>query len=201
VSIKNRKGYVNVRSIIQGIGDWELDTGVTIPLSTPGTRQGYVDFSKAVLNSKPDPNDPDGWTDPTPPFPSNYVYIRFLSQASRVKSMLALVNGEMIRVPLIIGFDYPSGTRYRIHMTPNSDAVYPYPLTDYVDTTCTGVDASGCNRWQIRPDGFNGGCATADCSVLQNRVKLIKVVTSKGRTTEIDQGDFYMSFSIDIAKQ
>ncbi len=33
-------------------------------------------------------------------------------------------------------------------------------------------------------------------TVKRNVGKLVKVVTSKGKTTDVDQGDFYFSFSI-----
>jgi hypothetical protein len=67
--------------------------------------------------------------------------------------------------------------------------------------TCTGMDANQqCNRWQIQPDGAKGGCVTPDCSVKRNVVKLVKVITRGNNVTEIDLGDFYMTFSIDITK-
>ena len=70
-----------------------------------------------------------------------------------------------------IGFYYPIGSSnlYRIHMTPDNRSIFPYPETDNVNVTCSGVDAnSQCNQWQIEPDGAKGGCVTADCSVKQN---------------------------------
>jgi hypothetical protein len=195
-SIKNKKNYV-VKSIIQGIGDWELDTGIFV---TSPTRRVFLDFSNPVSGTGPGPNGA-----PTPPFNSALVRARFLCQASRYgHSMFTIQNGETVSAPLIIGFDDPlSGARYRIHMTPDDGSVFPYLDTDYIDITCTGVEQDGeCNRWEMRPNGAKGGCASGDapCTVKQNRIKLVKVVTSKGKTTEINQGDFYMAFSIDITR-
>ena len=91
------------------------------------------------------------------------------------------------------------GSSYRLHMTPDNRTVYAYPETDYLNVTCASVGANlQCNSWKIEPNGAKGGCLTADCSVRQNIVKLIKLVTSKGKTTEIDGGDFYMAFSIGV---
>jgi len=68
-----------------------------------------------------------------------------------------------------------------------------------VNVTCKSLGANlQCNQWKVEPNGTKGGCATADCSVKQNVVRLVKVVTAKGKTTEINEGDFYMSFSIGI---
>jgi hypothetical protein len=112
--------------------------------------------------------------------------------------MFSFTNGETKAAPLIFGFDY-NNVQYRMHMTPDSGSIYPYPETDYVDITCTGADANNqCDRWQIKPNGTKGGCLTLDCSVKQNVVKLVKLVTTRNTTTEVDLGDFYMAFSIGI---
>lgn len=102
---------------------------------------------------------------------------------------------------MTVGFYYPEGssTLYRVHMTPDEGSVFPYPSTDYVNITCRAVNASfQCVNWHFEPNGTKGGCVTADCSVKQDVVKLVKVVTKGTTTTEYDQGNFYMTFSIDV---
>jgi hypothetical protein len=189
-SYRNSK---NVMSIIQGIGDWYLDTGVNI--KTP-TRKVFLDFSKPIAGSGP------GGGNPTPPFTAGLVEPKLISKCAEYGvSMLAIAGGQTVNGPLTIGFYYPVGGKdhYRIHMTPDSRSLFPYPETDYVDITCTGVNSnSQCNRWQIEPNGMKGGCVTADCSVKQNVVKLVKLVTARGQETAINQGDFLMSFSVGL---
>jgi hypothetical protein len=189
-SYRNSK---SVMSIIQYIGDWYLDTGVTI--KNP-TRKGFLDFSKPIAGSGP------GGGNPTPPFTAGLVEPRLISKCGEYGvNMLSIAGGQTVNCPMTIGFYYPIGgtDHYRIHMTPDSRSLFPYPETDYVDITCTGVNSSSqCNRWQIEPNGMKGGCVTADCSVKQNVVKLVKLVTTRGKETEINRGDFLMSFSVSL---
>jgi hypothetical protein len=114
--------------------------------------------------------------------------------------MFSIGGGETVSCNMRIGFYYPIGSsdQYRIHMTPDSP-IFPYPDTDNAAVTCTGVNAnSECNQWQIEPNGYKGGCLTEDCSVKQNVVKLVRVVTVKGKLTEVNLGNFYMAFSIGV---
>jgi hypothetical protein len=185
----------SVESVIQGIGDWELDTGVYI--KSP-TRKAYLDFSQPIAGSGPGP-----YGAPTPPFVTGLVRPRFLSQTSRYNlNMFTIPYLESVNAPLNIGFNYPIGgsDKYLIHMTDDSNAIFPYPEIDHVNITCTGQDANLCNRWQITPDGEKG-CAVKDCSSVKwNVVKLVKVVTVRGQTTEVNLGNFYMTFAIDITE-
>jgi hypothetical protein len=191
--------YTNSRSLyslIQGIGDWLLDTGLTI--KNP-TRKVFIDLSRPIAGSAP------GGADPitTRPFVTALVHARFRTKLSQYGyHMLTMADEQMIEAPMTIGFYYPIGssTHYRIHCTPGEQSSFPYSETDFVELTCTGTDGSQCNRWQVRPSGLKGGCASADCSVKSNRVKLVKVTTKGTRVTETDLGDFLMSFSIEITR-
>ena len=189
---KNSKSVI---SVIQGIGDWLLDTGITI--RTP-TRQVLLDFSQAITGSAPNGGNPSA------PFVAGLVSPRFRSKLAQYGyNMLTMSYGQTINAPVTIGFYYPadSGTHYRIHMTPGEQSSFPSPLTDFAEMTCTGVDANlKCNRCQIKPTGVKGGCVTADCSVKRNRVKLVKVITRGNSVTETDLGDYLRSFSIDITR-
>ncbi|HXG92145.1 MAG TPA: hypothetical protein VNN73_07200 [Blastocatellia bacterium] len=187
------KGSKSVISVIQGTGDWLLDTGVTI--KTP-TRKVFLDFSQPIAGSAP------GGANSTAPFVTALVSPRFRSKLSQYGlSMFSIPYGQTVQAPMVIGFYYPPGSsdHYRIHCTPGEQSFFPYAETDFVDMTCTGADANAqCNRWQIVPNGAKGGCVTADCSVKRNVVKLVKVVTKGTKVTEYDQGDFYMTFTIEV---
>jgi len=194
-TVVKKGNKLSVQSVIQGIGDWVLDTGLNVPSPS---RKVFLDFSHPIAGSGP------AGGNPTPPFTTALVEPRLTSQCSAYGiNMLAMASGQTVACPIRIGFYYPIGTSnwYRIHMTPDSSAIFPYPETDDGDVTCSGVDAtSQCNQWRIEPNGSKGGCLTPDCSVKQNVVKLVKVVTVRGKVTEVNQGDFYMTFSIGVTK-
>jgi hypothetical protein len=187
-----KRNTFSVRSIIDGFGDGVIDTGLDV---TSPTRKVYLDFSHPIAGSGP------GGGAPAPPFTTALVRPKLTTACSLYGiSMLTIGGGETVSCPMRIGFFYPIGSsdQYRIHMTPQSP-IFPYPDTDNADVTCTGVNAnSQCNQWQIEPNGLKGGCLTEDCSVKQNVVKLVKVVTVKGKITEVNLGDFYMTFSIGV---
>jgi hypothetical protein len=197
-TITSKKGYV-VKSVIQGFGNWELDTGINV---TNTTRKVSLCFSEPIPGTGPDGSNPISPFSPVDYTVVGVVQPKFLSEASRYgNSMFTIPEGVTVLAPLLIGFDY-NGNRYRIHMTPDDNSLYPYPETDYVNITCTGAGAnSQCNRWQITAEGTKGCAPTDNClMVKKNIVRLVKVVTSKGKVTEINQGNFYMAFSFDITK-
>jgi hypothetical protein len=189
------KNSQSVISVIQSPGDWELDMGVTV--RTP-TRSVFIDLSQPIAGSAP------GGATPTAPFVTALVSPRFRSKLTQYgMNMLTILYGQTVLAPMSIGFYYPAGSsaHYRLDMTPTDQSFFPHTETDFAEMTCTSVDASSqCNRWQIRPNGTKGGCVTADCSVKRNVVKLVQVITRGTRVTEIDQGDFYMTFAIDISR-
>jgi hypothetical protein len=189
----NAGAYQNsksVQSIIQATaGDWVLDTNY----SKVSTRSVFLDFSKPVVGSGPNGGAP------APPFNAALVKPRIISKCHEYGNrMFTIPYAVTVNCPFAITFSYGSGS-YRIQMTPDNRTVYAYPETDFVNITCAGVNASlQCNSWKIEPNGAKGGCVTADCSVRQNVGKLVKLVTSKGQTTEVNQGDFYIAFSIGL---
>jgi len=183
------KNTKDVQSIVQGVGDWVLDTNFT----KYSTRSVFVDFSKPIAGSGPNGGNP------TPPFTSGLVKARIISKCHETNNnYFTIPTGQTVVCPMVAGF-YVGADFYRIHNTPSGDVVFPYTETDFVNVTCKSMGANlQCNQWKVEPNGTKGGCATADCSVKQNVVRLVKVVTAKGKTTEINEGDFYMSFSIGI---
>lgn len=190
-----KRGQFRVRSLIDGNGgEWVLDTGIGV---TSPIRRAFLDLSHPIAGSGP------GGSNPTPPFTTALVQPKLESECWQYGvDMFSVAEGQTVNCPMRIGFYYPIGSSsnlYRIFMTPDDRSFNPYPETDYVNFTCGGVDAnSQCNQWRIEPNGAKGGCLTADCSVRQNIVQLVKVVTVKGKLTYVDLGDFLMTFSIDV---
>lgn len=172
-------GVGTVTSELQTGGDWRLDA-----LSST-SRTMLFDLRDAVPGSNP-----------TPP-----VLVGNFPAMIETKSYLLYGNGRVagmtglnstLTTPLVMRFDL-NGSIHRLLM--NSQT---YPQTNYAVVTCIGVvdpnnaSTSQCNRWKIEPS------VRQPDGQLKNIAKLVRVSTSKGKTTEQDLGNFYMSFSIDI---
>jgi hypothetical protein len=181
----------DVESIIQGVsGDWYL-TDLT------SARHVFLDFSKPIPGTGPNGGPP------TSPFSSALIGARLVSKCHLYNNdMFTIPVGATVNCPLGILFSV-SGNDYLLQMNPVAGE-YVFPETDYVNVTCIGAGAnSQCNNWTIAPNAFRGGCVTPDCagSVKQNVARLNKMVPIKGRSgsvTPVNQGDFYVAFSISI---
>jgi len=186
-TITSKRDYL-VKSVIQSIGDWELYS------ATP-TRGMYLDLSQPIPGSGPNGGDP------TPPFTgAAFLQIRFICKCHNYGvSAFAIPNGQSAICPLAFSFEYPigSGNNYAVHMTPDSRNADPYPETDDINITCTGVDANNqCNQWLFEPTGFHGGSVPGYSSVKRNVGKLVRSTLVHNNTwVETNLGDFYFSFS------
>jgi hypothetical protein len=177
-----------VQSIVQGLGDWELDTNY----SQLSTRNVWLDFTKPV------PGSGTNGGNPVAPFNSGLAKVRFISKCNIYNvNMFTIPSGTTVHCPLSLGFRY-DGNDYRVQMNPVAGGDVN-PETDFVDITCNAVNSNAeCINWTIVPNGIKGGCATLNCSVKQNIARLSKFVTVKGKTTLHNQGNFYMAFSIGL---
>ena len=180
--------YTNSRtlqSVIQAGGDWVLDTNVKSSI-----RSLYLDFSQPVAGSGPGGGAPI-------PLPNGSYQARLISKCHLYgNDFLELSSGQTVDCPLSTAFDIGNAT-YRIQMNPRT-GVDVHLNTDVVNVTCTGTGAS-CDQWKIEPSGTFVG---PDGSLKKrNRAHLTKFVTSKGKTIQTDQGDFYFSFQIQLTKQ
>lgn len=173
----------DLQSIIQSGGDWVLATNARF-----SSRAAKLDFSQPVAGSGPNGGTPI-------PLPTGTYKARFISKCHLYGSnLLGLTEGQMTTCPLTIGFEV-GNDGYRIQMNPVT-GVYVYPDTNFIYATCTGTGTDDqCNRWKLEPSGV------APDGSLRNRANLTKITTSKGKTIEVSQGDFYFSFSIHLAKQ
>lgn len=172
------KNSKSMESIIQSIGDWELDM-----LNFNGSgRTILVDLSEPVPNSAP------GGANPTVPFSPQLVRGRFIAKCTQFGfNFLKMANGASNPCPLAVGFDQ-GGRRYRLAFNGEN-----FPNIDPVNVTCTGFNTttSKCNRWKIVP-----GVLQAD-GTLKSRAKLIKAAMTN-KEADQDLGNFFMSFSITI---
>jgi hypothetical protein len=178
--LDSREVYTNgvdsVKSIIQGIGDWELDT------KTSTIRKVFIDFGEPVLDATL-----NGGQTPNAPFQSGYVPIRFISKCTQQSLKLQdLALNDTKLCPLAISLDY-SGSTYAVRMNPPT-----YYETDWIQWTCLSLNGSGkCNSWEMEPSTFYDGERKA-------RGQLLKITTVKGKTVEEKRGVFYFSFKVNL---
>ena len=134
-----KNGVNSVVSIVQGIGNWELDMLSSV------NRRIFVDFSDPVPNTNPN-NLP-------PPFLVGYVPARFISKC--VTNITTLTAGATTLCPLAVAMDY-NGTRYAIRIEKVN-----YPGTQEVLWTCTSVASGKCNLWKMQSDPLGQGKVAA----------------------------------------
>ena len=174
-----RDGVNSVSNELQTGGDWRLDA------LNSTTRTMMFDFRDPVPGSNP--NAPFNVAN----FPAMIETKSYLLYGNGKVAGMTGLNSTLI-TPLVMRFDL-NGIIHRVLMDSQR-----YPQTNYALITCTGVsdpnnpDTSPCNRWRIEPS------VTQPDGQLKNIAKLVRVTTSKGKTTEIDLGNFYLSFLIDI---
>lgn len=164
-------GTDSVQSIIQGIGDWELDT------KTSTVRKVFIDFSDPVSSIISGQN-------PNPPFPSAYVPMRFISKCAEYGiNMRNLLINQQVRCPLAISLTYNNAT-YAVRMNAN------YSGTELVNWTCLAQTTDKCSSWQMDSSSFHDGEA-------KNIGQLIKVASTRRETDQL-LGQFYFSFKINV---
>ena len=176
-----------LQSIIQGIGDWELDM---LNFTSSPQRTVLIDLSDPVLGSAP-----SGST-PTAPFSPQQLRARFIAKCSQYGgNMQTMAGGSTILCPLAVAFDavtveggVQTKRRYRLNFNPENWA----SEVDAVHVTCAGVNASAskCNLWTVKPSTVHG-------SELKGRAKLIRVASSR-KETDLDLGEYYLSFSVSM---
>lgn len=168
----------SLQSIIQGIGDWELDM---LNFNSSPQRKVLIDFRDPVPGSGPNGGAP------TAPFAYQLVRARFIAKCTEFGgNMTTIPSGSTIYCPLALSFDDPGGVRYRIAMNSNN-----FPEVNLVQVTCLASANSKCTQWRIEPS------ATQMNGERKNVAKLLKVATARKQVDQ-DMGDFYLSFTINL---
>ena len=173
------RNSASLSSIIQGIGDWELDM---LNFNSSPQRKALVDLREPVPGSGPNGGAP------TPPFAYQIVRARFISKCSQNGiNMRTMQTNTPYYCPLAVAFDDASGVRYRLAGNPTN-----FSETNWIQITCLATDASAkCMQWKIEPS------VTQLDGERKNIAKLLKVAT-KPRQSDQDMGDFYLSFVIHV---
>lgn len=173
-----------LKSIIATNGVWYLDS--LNPRNA--TRMVTLRFTNPLPGSGPNGGDP------VSPASGSYLVFAYTScnHPNYQTSLLTLPAGQTMPCPLTMQF-LADGRRYYLHM---NDRAIDFPQTDHVNITCIFPTSgtSPCSQWVIRPSG--GGTLPDGTPVVRNVVNLSYEVLAKGQTMWVNQGDFYMSFSI-----
>jgi hypothetical protein len=163
-----KQGVNSVASVIQGIGDWELDT------KTSSLRRVRIDFGDPVIGSGANP-----------PFQSAMVPTRFISKcASWNIFMPGMLVGQQADCPLALSITY-DGTTYAVRTNEN------YAGTEPARWTCLARNSTKCVSWQMVPSVVQGD------GQQKIRMQLIRI-PARTRDPEVLLGQFYMSFKIDV---
>ena len=180
----------SLTSVLQPIGAWVLDS------YNPrrATRRLYLDFGQPIAGSGPSGGAPIA-------VPSALYKLRAISKCHLLgTSFQTLAPGASMPCPLHIAFDY-SGSSYAVQMNPGPSSGDPEgnaPETNYAAITCVAPSsgAGPCTGWTVTPSGSY--VDTEGTTRSGNVAKLLKYVTSKGKTVATNQGDFYFSFQIGV---
>jgi len=173
-----------VASMIVGTtGDWVLTTYYRNKgnLFTPSNRSVLIDLTEPVTPGNP-----------PPPFSLTNVQSSLMTACTRVGIHLPQIPvGTTALCPGHFRFEAANGLWYRLAM--NNDN---YPEVNPMKVTCNAADAGGCRNWTLRPSG------TTLTGTDPNPKSVAKLLQIDPGTTEAiaDLGDYYVSFSITLAR-
>jgi hypothetical protein len=177
-----------LKSIIATTGVWYLDS--LNPRNA--TRRVTLRFTNPIPGSGPNGGDP------VAPASGGYLAFAYTScnHPNYQSSLLTLPAGQTMPCPMVVQFA-ADGRSYYLHM---NDRGVDFPQTNHVNITCIFPTSgtSPCSQWVIRPSG--SGVLPDGTPVVRNVANLSYSTTVRGQTTWVNQGDFYMSFSIIVTK-
>lgn len=163
-----KNGTASVVSIIQGIGDWELD------LLQSSTRKVFFDFSSPIPNTNTQ--------NVTAPSSGAYT-VRYLSQCSvrpGKKLQDLRISDGTIKCPLnvrIVAGSQEYSLRFR---------TVEFPGSNDVSWTCTSEANSKCNGWRM--ESAPGGSIA----------RLLKITTVRNKITTAEGSLFYFTFNVNL---
>jgi len=167
-------------------GDWVLDS-----YTNNSSRMIYLDFSRPIAGSGPNGGSAVA-------IPSGYYKFHVISKCHLTgNDFLTIAPGHTVQCPLRVGQIFVGTRQYGITMNAGvtSAGKVSWPETNYANVTCNSI-AGTCANWTLTPSASDPSGSPANVAVL------IETITSgthgKTTTTDVKQGDFYMSFRIDI---
>ncbi len=175
------KNSISGESIIQGIGDWELDM---INFNSNPQRKIMLDLRDAVPGTGPNGGAP---INPLGPIGHGIVRARFIAKcAQNGINFMTMQTNTPYFCPLALAFQDAGGTQYRLNSNPTN-----YGTTNWLQVTCDSLGANlKCNQWTIQPSAIHSG--------EQKNVMTLVKPSLRPKDPEQDYGDFYLSFSIHL---
>lgn len=177
-------------SIIQVIGDWELDSYNP----SGSTRTLYLDFSQPIAASGPNGGPPN-------PIPSGRYKVHAIAKCSLYNNnFFTLAPGAVMNCPLHLGALYVGTRKFAVQMNPlQSSADTAWAETNWTSVRCA-YPTSGtgsCSQWTMTPSGVAPDGSSSNVAALLEYV----TTSSRGKTTTttVKQGDFRMAFRIGIS--
>jgi hypothetical protein len=172
------------QSIIQAIGDWELDM---LNFNSSPQRKLLIDLRDAIAGSAP------GGANPTNPFGATgyqIVRARFIAKCSQNGiNFLNMQTATPYLCPLAVAFQDSTGQQHRLAENPTN-----FSETNWIQVTCLATDTSAkCKQWKLQPSVIQADGQRKDVA------KLLRI-PSKPNQPEVDLGDFYLSFSINLTR-
>jgi hypothetical protein len=169
-----------LNSVITGQGDWRLDA--LFYDDSAATRKIFLGLNPPIPDTGP--------SAPVVPPPGLYK-VNFGSNCSNMGHKMQDMRGrDQIQCPMNVRFEW-SGKMFDLRMNHLN-----YVGTNPVAVTCIFPDDPSqlCSQWRIWPNvPYESG--------LRNVARLSYEVTAKGKTTDVIQGLFHVSFSILVVKQ
>ena len=166
-------------------GDWVLDS-----YTNNDSRTIYLDFGRPVAGSGP-----NGGT--AVAIPSGYYKFHMISKCHLVgNDFLSIAPGQTVQCPLRIGQIYVGTRQYGVTMNAGvTSAGDTWPETNYANVTCNSASGT-CSSWTLTPSGTASDGSSANVGALIETVS----TTTRGKTTTtlVKQGDFYLSFRINL---
>ena len=165
-----KNGVNAVESIIQGIGDYEMDL-----INFGSSRRARMDFGDPVPNTNPNN---------LPPPVNGFYAVRLFSQCSaRGLKLQTLAFGARISCPLIVAVNDSNGDTYSVRFNRVT-----YAGTNDVSWTCVSAASGKCSGWRMQSDPTaSGGKLVA---------QLLKITRVGNRTTEVNYGRYYFTFDV-----
>ncbi len=125
-----RNDVDSVVSVVQNIGNWEMDTNPSI------LRRVRLDLGDPVPNSGANP-----------PFQAAFVPLRFISKCTT--SIFTLAVNQSISCPLALGAINYNGTKYALRSEQAN-----YPGTEPVTWKCLARNSTKCVSWRMTPSAI-----------------------------------------------
>jgi hypothetical protein len=167
-----KNGVNAVESIIQGLGDYELDL-----INFGSSRRARMDFSDPVPNTNPNN---------LPPPVNGFYAVRLFSQCSaRGLKLQTLALGASINCPLIVAVNDSNGDTYSVRFNRVT-----YAGTNDVSWTCVSAASGKCNGWRMQSDPTGNGARLI--------AQLLKITRVGNKTTEVNYGRYYFTFDVSL---